>query len=114
MVFVLSFIHVEDVNDSLYVNLDNLLLQLRQQVTPKWFQFGEAVGIEKEVLDYFASKCSPEECIVEMLDFWLRNSKEQVTWKEVARVLKKINLQQLALDIESKILLMIKCIKLMI
>ena len=68
---------------------------------PKWYQFGEVVGIEKEVLDYFASKCPPDECIVEMLDFWLRNHKEQVTWKEVARALKAINLQQLALDIEN-------------
>ena len=59
------------------------------------------MGIEKEVLDYFASKCPPDECIVEILDFWLRNHKEQVTWKDVARALKVINLQQLALDIES-------------
>ena len=70
-------------------------------MTPKWYQFGEVVGIEKEVLDYFASKCPPDECIVEILDFWLRNHKEQVTWKDVARALKAINLQQLALDIES-------------
>jgi hypothetical protein len=83
------------------VNLDNLLIQLRPQVTPKWYEFGVIVGIEKEVLDYFASKCSPEECMVEMLDHWLRNREEQLTWREVARALKAINLQQLALDIES-------------
>ena len=59
------------------------------------------MGIEKEVLDYFASKCPADECIVEILDFWLRNHKEQVTWKDVARALKAINLQQLTLDIES-------------
>lgn len=58
------------------------------------------MGIEREVLDYFASKCSPGECIVEMLDYWLQNH-EQLTWREVVRALKAINLQQLALDIDS-------------
>ena len=90
-------------DSSLCVNLDNLLIQLRPQVTPKWYEFGVIVGIEKEILDYFASKCSPEDCMVEMLDHWLRiwNHEEQLTWKEVARALKAISLQQLALDIES-------------
>ena len=70
-------------------------------MTPKWYQFGVVVGIEREVLDYFASKCSLDECLVEMLDYWLRNHKEQLTWMEVVRALKAINLQQLSLDIES-------------
>ena len=88
-------------DDSLHVNLDNLLIQLRPQVTPKWYQFGVIVGIRKEVLDYYARKCSPEECMVEMLDYWLRNHKEQLTWREVARAVKAISLQQLASDIET-------------
>ena len=69
-------------------------------MTPKWYEFGVIVAIEKEILDYFASKCSPEDCIV---DHWLQIQKheEQLTWKEVARSYKAINLQQLATDIES-------------
>ena len=82
------------------VNLDNLLIQLRPQVTSKWYQFGEAVGIEKEALDKCAEQLSPEDCIVEMLDYWLRNCVETPTWKDVAKVLKAINLTKLGLDIE--------------
>ena len=82
------------------VNLDNVLIQLRPQVTIKWRQFGETVGIEKEVLDSCAKTCSPEDCIIEMLDYWLRNSLKKPTWKDIAEALKEINLPQLAHDIE--------------
>ena len=88
-------------DNSLRVNLDNLLIQLKPYVTPKWYEFGEAVGIEKEVLDKFAEQCSPEDCIIEMLDYWLRQCKQQPTWNDVANILKIINLQQLAVGIES-------------
>ena len=82
------------------IDLDTLLIQLRPQVGPKWYQFGEAAGIEKEVLDKYASNCAPEECIVEVLDYWLRNCTTRPTWKGIARILKAINLQKLAFDIE--------------
>ena len=58
---------------------------------------GEALGIDKEVLDRY-SRRPPEESIVEMLDQWLRSSPpEKPTCKDVV---KKISLPQLALDIE--------------
>ena len=67
----------------LCVNLDNLLIQLRPQVGPRWYQFGEAAGISKDVLDKFIKQCSPEDCIVEMLDYWLRSSSKQPTWNGI-------------------------------
>ena len=82
------------------VNLDNLLIQLRPQVGPKWYEFGEAAGIEKEALDKIAEQCPPDQCIIELFDYWLRNSPEPPTWKIVADVLKAINLKKLGLDIE--------------
>ena len=82
------------------VNLDNLLIQLRPQVSSKWYVYGEAAGIRREVLENFAQQCSPEDCIIEMLDYWLRNCEHQPTWKAVAIILKKISLSQLARDIE--------------
>ena len=88
--------------DSLSVDLDKLLIQLRRQVGSKWYQFGEAAGIEKEVLDNYAKNCTPEDCIMEMLDYWLRNHDAgKLTWRDVARVLRAIGLGQLAGDIES-------------
>lgn len=76
-----------------------MLIQLQADIIPKWYQFGEALEIQKEVLTK-CSSCPPEESIVEMLDHWLRNYPGRPTWKEVANALKKINLQQLAVDIE--------------
>ena len=77
------------------------MIQLRPQVTPVWYQFGEAAGIEKEVLNDFAKQCSPEDCIMEMLDYWLRKHTQQPTWTDVAKILNIIHLPQLALQIEN-------------
>ena len=75
------------------LNLDVLLIQLRPHISRKWYEFGEAVGINKEFLD----KCRgypTEDCIVEVLDHWLR--KKKPTWKEVAEALSAIQLQDLS------------------
>ena len=70
-------------------------------VLPHWYQFGQAIRIKEEILDDFAQKCSPEECIVETFDYWLRNHEGQPTWREVAEALKAINLTDAAKDIET-------------
>lgn len=88
--------------DTQSVDLDMLLIQLRPTVSSRWYQFGEAAGIGKDVLDSYAKSCPPGDCIVEMLDYWVRNSDAgKPTWKDVARVLREIGLEQLADDIES-------------
>ena len=76
------------------------MIQLRAQVSPLWYQFGEAAGIETEILEKLANDCSPQDCIVEMFDYWLREQKEPLTWRDVAKILKVINLEQLAAKIE--------------
>ena len=81
------------------LNLDSLLIQLQAEVTPNWYQFGEAIGIEKKILDKY-QQYSPEQSIIEILDNWLRNHTGQPTWREVAEALRKIGLQKLAFDIE--------------
>ena len=80
------------------INLDMLLIQLKPQVAPKWYQFGLVVGISKEVMDKYSDHCD-EECFVEVLDYWLRNHESKPTWKEVAEVLRQIDLHQLADDL---------------
>ena len=37
-----------------------------------------------------------EECIVGVLDHWLRNCKSKPTWRDVAKALKDVGLYQLA------------------
>ena len=81
------------------LNLDSLLIQIQIDVTPKWYEFGEAIGVVKEVLDKW-TQCPPEQSIIEVCDHWLRNCDGQPTWRMVAEALKKVGFQQLASDIE--------------
>lgn len=79
-------------------SLDNLLIQLRSEVTPYWYQFGTVIGVNEETLKEYSSY-PPEECIVEVLDYWLIHHPSKPTWKDVAIVLKEIKLHQLAENI---------------
>ena len=60
---------------------------------------GKALGVDKDVLDR-CSNYPPEESIVEILDQWLRDFNGRPTWRDVANALRKIDLQQLADDIQ--------------
>ena len=81
------------------LNLDTLLIALRSQATPKWYQFGMALGVQEDILKRYA-QCSAEEAIVEMLDHWLRVERTQKpTWEDVGRALRDIGLQQLGEEI---------------
>ena len=80
-------------------NLDSLLIQLRSEVTPYWYQFGIIVGMDKDTLEKY-SKYPPEQCIIEVLDYWLRNHYDnKPTWRDIANVLKEIKLNKLAENI---------------
>ena len=79
----------------LMLNLDNLLIQIRHEVTPKWYQFGLAVGINKETLEEL-SNLTPEECIIEISDIWLKTSATAITWRDVADTLKETGYHRLA------------------
>lgn len=81
------------------LNLDSLLIQIQADITPKWYEFGEAFEVEKEALDKWA-QYPPEQNIIEVCDHWLRNCVGQPTWIKVAEALKKNGFQQLASDIE--------------
>ena len=76
-----------------YLNLDTLLIQVRCQVTPLWYEFGVAAGVPMDTLNK-CFNCTPEESIVEVLDYWLRQGGK--TWRDVACVLNEIHLQELS------------------
>ena len=79
--------------------LKNFSAQLQQPLSykDKWHDFGEAVEIEKDVLDDIATK---DHRVSRMLEYWLRHETEERTWTDVAEVLKKIQCVQAARDIE--------------
>lgn len=74
---------------------DRLLLYLNLEVTPKWYQFGLALGISEEIIDTY-TPFPPEKCLVEILDFWFKHRYSQPTWMDVVKALKKVKLHQLA------------------
>ena len=80
------------------LDLDNFLIQLCTQLTPKWYQFGLALGVNKDILNKY-SECPPEESIVEVADYWLRNGYTKPIWRDVAWALKKTGFDLLAEDI---------------
>ena len=75
------------------------MIEIKRDATQVWYQLGEALGIEKKILDKFTT-CSPKEAIIETLDYWLRNHTGKPTWKEVADALRKIHLHESASGIE--------------
>ena len=81
--------------DPLTCNLDNLLIQLGTEVIPKWYDLGLVIGIAKEILDEYSTHPA-RECLVDVLDYWIRNSCDVLTWRDVAETLKEIRLHELA------------------
>ena len=73
------------------MNLDVVLMQLHS-LKGCWHQLGMALGVASTTLNDIASQCgSQEECMVEMIDAWLRGHRDKPTWRELARALEKIN-----------------------
>ena len=92
--------YIHNTDDGPDVTLDRLLLLLRKQVSSMWREFGEVVDIDDVVLDSIAKTTFPENCVVEVFDYWLKYSNEKLTWKDVADALNDMDLYELAKDIE--------------
>ena len=80
------------------INLNSLLLQIRDEVTPHWYAFGVSVGVPREIMDSW-NDYPPDQCIVEVLDYWLAHYHRPLTWVNVVHVLKEIKLHSLARNI---------------
>ena len=66
------------------VNLQTLEKHLLN-IAPKWQQLGEQLGVSDTLLDeIFTNYNSDQECLVQMLAFWLRNHDSHPTWREIA------------------------------
>ena len=61
---------------------NSLVCALRGQVSSKWYTFGLTLGVPKQFLNQL--KCdSDEECLGEVLDYWLKQHPGKPTWQEV-------------------------------
>ena len=77
------------------VNLDLLLTLLQQELTPRWYQLGLVIGIPKDIMDGYVGHPS-DQCLIEVLDYWLRHLSGQLIWREVAQALREMQLYELA------------------
>lgn len=95
----INFSYYNNADDTMSLNLDNLLIQIKVDITSCWYQFGQALRVDTAVLEA-CLHYPPEESIVEVCDNWLRNHMGQPTWREVAEALRQIHCQQLANEVE--------------
>ena len=77
------------------MDLDSLLIVLKEELSPKWYEFGLVVGVPQELMDSYSGYPS-DQCLTEVLDYWLRHHNETIKWTEVANALKAVKLNQLA------------------
>ena len=74
-------------------------MAIRTEVTPMWYQYGQIIGVPEDTL-VNCSSYPPSECIIEVLDYWLRNNLTPLTWSDVATTLREMDLHQLANTVE--------------
>ena len=77
------------------MDLDSLLIVLKEGLAPKWYEFGLVVGVPQELMDSYSGYPS-DQCLTEVLDYWLRHHTGTMKWSEVADALKAVKLNQLA------------------
>ena len=82
------------------VDLNSLLLRLRGHITSQWYLFGLAFGVPKEILEQLR-RYPREQCLVEVLDYWLRHHDGQPTWEQVVVAQEKIKFHLLVNDTEN-------------
>ena len=68
---------------------------LREVMTQRWYEFGSVIGVPTDVMNGYLGHPS-DQCLIELLDYWLRHHPGQLTWREVAQALKKMQLYQMA------------------
>lgn len=71
------------------VSLKRLLEKLQGQVSKQWYQLGLALGLPMDVLEGF-NLYSEDDCLTEVLDYWLKHHKGKPTWQEITDAQKKV------------------------
>ena len=78
-----------------YLDLQSLLAKLHGKVKSQWYQFGLTIGVPNSILDQLCGY-SEEDCLIEILDYWLKNHPDQPTWKELADAMADLQDYELA------------------
>ena len=66
----------------------------------KWKDIGEVLSVTENILDEIFTKCnSPQECLREMLKYYLMRSDLVHDWVEIANALRKVGEETLSNEI---------------
>lgn len=77
------------------IDLHHLLIKLKDKHSSQWYLYGLAIGVPKEILNQLQDY-SEEDCLTEVLDYWLQHHYSQPTWAEVMNAQKKVEFYYLA------------------
>ena len=78
------------IGETLAIDLNSLVHALQGQFSSKWYSFGLAIGVPKEMLNQLKHH-SDDGCLVEVLDHWLKNHPSKPTWEEVIEAKRKVS-----------------------
>ena len=73
------------------VNLKRLLEKLQGRISKQWYQLGLTLGLPMDVLEGF-NLYSEDDCLVEVLDYWLKHHPARPTWQEIIDAQKKVEI----------------------
>ena len=73
------------------VNLKCLLEKLQGQISKQWYQLGLTLGLPMDVLEGF-NLYSEDDCLAEVLDYWLKHHPGKPTWQEITDAQKKVEI----------------------
>ena len=73
------------------VNLKRLLDKLQGQISKQWYQIGLILGLPMDVLEGF-NFYSEDDCLVEVLDYWLKHHPGKPMWQEITDAQKKVEI----------------------
>lgn len=62
-----------------------------ENLSSQWFSFGLAIGVPQQFLEKLEGY-PKNECLVEVLDYWLKNHYGQPSWREIFDAQEKIRL----------------------
>lgn len=70
-------------------DLTSLLCHFQRQASIEWYPLGLAFGVPEDCLEEL-KQYTEEQCLIEVLKYWLRNHYGQPTWQEVEKVEEKV------------------------
>ena len=83
-----------------------LVSELLEAIPDKYYEFAHLLGLSHTTIECFRMEYrdSPHRCLIAVLNHWVRNHAEDVSWTKVAETLEKLPRKDVARRIRSRYL----------